>query len=1298
MFHDIFSDPDGDELTYTASVPPDQSQLVDDLQIRLARTLSNGEKADILFFIADAEDDWKAISPTLPDRPVITVTLTATDPGGLSASVSGDFVIRWESYPEVVSARAEGAAIALTFDWAVEANPAPAPEQFTVHVVNEDGSAGTVEVNSVSVSEQVMTLELASELDESQTVTLDYAYNYHDDTPLQRAGGGDAAPGFTGQAVTFLQPPGEPQNLAVSAEAGSLDIAATWDALDGATSYKLRWRQSGGEFDAANTTTVTDASATITVSDYGEWEVRLQGCNDAGCGPEFSYSMDTVVAAVQLSLEPARDAEGNIRPRTITASWDPVPGAVSYMLRWWRAEPDAPAFGRSDITRQRRAGGGPSDDSGPGTNQLTTPADQTSADFTVPDDARYQADLQARGNNGGIIAQGVDEVNQTDDHTDTTPPRLVRGEIDGDTITLYFSEALDEDSVGGHFRVDLYSVSAWTDFTAEPREVKISGNKVVVAGLRGSGAPWKRIGTAEGDRAEVYYYYINSPSPAAKRLRDLAGNVVWTPYVLKTDPTPFSSYRQQARSNVRTQGQSQNGVGARTGTIELNNITEPPSLESATAHPHSLTLTFDETLDRNSAPEASAFTVTVNGSEVSLANVEPVIVSGDTVTLALDSPLASTDNVTVSYAKPSRNRLRGVDGDAKNFSGRSVTNLVGVVPSVSEVAISSTPAVDSTYAPGETISVRLTFTAPVTVDTTGGTPRLKIRMGPSHGEQWADYAGGSGTTTLTFDYTVVERNFSSAGVAVLRDGLNLNGGSIRSATNQKDAHLRYAGLDHDPNHQADWRRSGPGVPWVTGVNISSNPGDDFTYALGDALRVTVAFSETVNVDMAGGTPRLKIKMDPSYGEKWADYADGAGASELTFDYTVVEPNRSPKGFAVLGNTLELNGGAIRSMTTPPVNAHLRYAGLDHDADHLVDGVRPSLQDMSVNASGTVLAMTFTEPLDEDSVPPASAFTVKRTPQGGTEETMSLNGSPVIAAGVVFLTLDEPVLDTDAGVTVSYDQPAQGASDRLRDQAGNEAVSFSEDLAEADTTPPRLVRGEIDGDVITLFFSEALHENKGGQGDHYRISLQWKSLFGDAPHHGRCRSDGQWYTFYVNPREVRVSGNTVVVDGLSKGYPKYRAGVGQNINNFKYVADVTTPASQRLRDLSGNHVHTPDRDHSRYWESQTILLPSVTRLPFPEIATVDGNRLILTFSAPMDGGSKPAASTFTVKVNGSAVGLAGANPVVISGKAVTLTLASNVAQGASVMVSYDKPSVHPLQNVICEDAPSFSDMSVTVGPE
>ena len=789
-FQGIFSDPDGDELTYSAAVTQGRTELVQDLDVRPAVMLSNGEKADMLFLIADA-DGWKSLTSSLPNPQVITVTLTATDPGGLSASVSGEFSIEWWLYPEVVSARADGAAIELTFDWAVEANPAPNPWQFTVNVVNEDGATGTIAVESVSVNGKVVTLELASALDGSQTVTVDYnGYNYLTGTPLQRAGGGDNAPSFSGQAVEILRPPGEPQNFVLSAGAGSLDISAVWDALDGAASYKLRWRLVGGEFEAANAATVTDTSATITVPDYGEWEVRLQGCNDTGCGPEAEQTV--TLAALSPPENFAVSAErGSL---DLWAKWDAAAGATFYRLRWrqpggqftaantttvtdtkaaitmpesgewevWlQACSDAgcvPEAGQSadedpvvrlNLDSSREAGGqaqaqaqaqararaqaftatsGPVED---GTSYTlgwrrdgTDPQDQAPSQ---PDAARQ---TRATGGPSGAAGQGANGL------ADTTPPVLVEGHIDSDTMTFWFSEPLDETATGSQFRVTLSYGSSWFNFTAHPSRVEVSGNKVTLVGLSYRGWPGiKRAG--RGHVAHAYYYKDDRVAPAGERLQDLAGNEVSTPH------------------------RSLGGHFPATRTIWLPNLTAPAVLKRATAHPDWLTLTFDGALDHKSVPSADVFTATVNGSAVSLASVNPVYVSGDTVTLVLDSPLTSSDTATVSYAKPSRDRLRDVDGDVKNFSGRSVTNLVGAVPSVSDVSISSTPADGEAYAPGETIQVSLTFTEAVTVDTTGGAPRLKLEMAPNYGVKWANYAGGSGTTMLTFNYTVVEPDRST---------------------------------------------------------------------------------------------------------------------------------------------------------------------------------------------------------------------------------------------------------------------------------------------------------------------------------------------------------------------------------------------------------------------------------------------------------------------------------------------------------------------------------------------------------
>ena len=281
--------------------------------------------------------------------------------------------------------------------------------------------------------------------------------------------------------------------------------------------------------------------------------------------------------------------------------------------------------------------------------------------------------------------------------------------------------------------------------------------------------------------------------------------------------------------------------------------------------------------------------------------------------------------------------------------GPELTQAQNGAPTVTGVAVSSVAGDDDTYLLGETIRMTLTFSETVNVT---GTPRLKIDMDPADwGEKWAGYDSGSGTASLTFTHEVVEPNLSTQGIAVLENTLELNGGSIKSASSQTDADLSHTGLAHNPRHKVDWRRSPPAptptpeptptptpppAPAVTEVEITSNAGDDDTYLLGETIRITVTFSEVVDVT---GAPRLKIDMDPAeWGEKQVAYHSGSGTAQLTFAHTVVEPNLSTQGISVLENSLELNGGVIKSASSD-TDAELSHDGRDHDPSHKVDWQR-----------------------------------------------------------------------------------------------------------------------------------------------------------------------------------------------------------------------------------------------------------------------------------------------------------------------------------------------------------------------
>ncbi len=291
---------------------------------------------------------------------------------------------------------------------------------------------------------------------------------------------------------------------------------------------------------------------------------------------------------------------------------------------------------------------------------------------------------------------------------------------------------------------------------------------------------------------------------------------------------------------------------------------------------------------------------------------------------------------------------------AASTLGPAAAQAHGAAPSVTDVAVSSNAGSDQTYALGETIVITVSFSEAVLVT---GTPQIAIDMDPAFwGTKWAVYQEGTGTASLTFAHTVVRPNYSTQGIAVLENTLRLNGGTITSAASPAAADLGHDGLAHDADHKVNWQLTPP-APTVTAVAVSSNPGDSSTYNLGDTIRVAVSFSEAVSVT---GTPQIAIDMDPAFwGTKWAAYETGSGTATLTFAHTVVQPNYSTQGIAVLENTLRLNGGTI-SAAASPAAADLAHGGLAHDAGHKVDWqiAPPAEPACELTAPSSVEALTI----------------------------------------------------------------------------------------------------------------------------------------------------------------------------------------------------------------------------------------------------------------------------------------------------------------------------------------------------
>ena len=104
-------------------------------------------------------------------------------------------------------------------------------------------------------------------------------------------------------------------------------------------------------------------------------------------------------------------------------------------------------------------------------------------------------------------------------------------------------------------------------------------------------------------------------------------------------------------------------------------------------------------------------------------------------------------------------------------------------------------------------------------------------------------------------------------------------------------------------------------------------------------------------------------------------------------------------------------------------------------------------------------------------------------------------------------------------------------------------------------------------------------------------------------------------------------------------------------------------------------------------------PMETTPPQLGTALVDGDTLTLTYGEALEENSTPATTTFEVTVGGEGRGVDGVD---VSGSAVTLNLASAVASGDTVTVSYEAPSEESAartRDSAGNAAPSFSGQAV-----
>ena len=450
-------------------------------------------------------------------------------------------------------------------------------------------------------------------------------------------------------------------------------------------------------------------------------------------------------------------------------------------------------------------------------------------------------------------------------------------------------------------------------------------------------------------------------------------------------------------------------------------------------------------------------------------------------------------------------------------------------------------------------------------------------------------------------------------------------------------------------------------PTVRTVAITSDPGTDGIYAADDEIGVTVTFSEPVVVRR---TPRLTLEVGGE--DRTAEYETGTGTAALLFAYKVADGVSDNDGVSIGADSLSLGSGTIRDRAGNP--AALTHTAVSSQSGHRVDGVRPKLEatDGAV-VNGATLTLTYDEPLDGTSPPPASAFTVAG---GGAARTVS---GVAVGGRVAILTLDPAVEHGQTGIRVSYRIPTRAGEVPLRDVVGNQADRLSNlpvTNETPDTTPPAVSKLEITSDPgtdrtyaaeddiqVTVAFSETV-EVTGTP----RLQIELGGGSRTAAYEGGSGTAALVFAYEVADGESDTDGVGVEADSLSGGTIRDEAR-----NNAELDHDV----------LAADAGHKVDGVRPRLAASGG--------------AVVDGTTLTLTYSEPLDRSSTPEAGDFTVAGGDQTRTV---TRVTVSGSTVLLTLDTAAEHlEAGILVSYT-PGTNKIRDVAGNEVEGLSQVRVT----
>ena len=521
----------------------------------------------------------------------------------------------------------------------------------------------------------------------------------------------------------------------------------------------------------------------------------------------------------------------------------------------------------------------------------------------------------------------------------------------------------------------------------------------------------------------------------------------------------------------------------------------PPRIVDADGFYNRVVLGVSEQLDESPdrAPPASAFTVTADGSSIT---VERVLVEGRIVGLLdLDPEITIGQTVKVSYRDPTGDDDQAAiqdyaGNDAASFTDRPVTNhsqVRGPPTNLTATAISAT-------------QIDLAWEAPAGFTPTG----YKIEVSADGGTTWTDRVADTESTATAYSHTGLTlgatRHYRVSAIDQGSEGLPSNVASATAVDPTDSTPPRIVDADGFYNRV------------VLGVSEQLDespdrapPASAFTVtADGSSITVERVLVEGRIVGLLDLDPEITIGQtvkvsyrDPTGDDDQAAIQDYAGNDAASFtDRPVTNHSQvrgpptnltataisatqidlaweAPAGFTPTGYKIEVSADGGTTWTdrvadtestatayshtglTLGATRHYRVSAIDEGTEGLPSNVASATtfdtadttpptflrtnSQTEVEQFGDEIALTFDEVLNDGAgrTPPASAFTV--TADGSTVTVTEA----LVVAQSVRLVLDG-VITYRQTVTVSYRDPTGGDDEAaIQDYAGNDAASFTD---------------------------------------------------------------------------------------------------------------------------------------------------------------------------------------------------------------------------------------------------------------